>query len=206
MISEDYCCVCDDTLGRAVSMTKKTEVLAERHKRPHVMHIQQDQDAVSNKHTRSQHATNRIIANVRPSSNRTQAMWDDVCNALTKAWNDIVVNTSSPPNNKSIALSSPPSNRKNSFLSNSPPDFKDLGISNNNSKKSSPEDTQLRGIFILGTIIAGQEVGVSLPAAGEDRAWMRENMEKFKRLAKEGDKEIKEMLEEIEQRGLMKEE
>lgn len=45
---------------------------------------------------------------------------------------------------------------------------------------------------------------MSLPAAGEDRAWMKENMEKFRRLVKEGDEEIKDMLEEIEERGLMK--
>ena len=76
--------------------------------------------------------------------------------------------------------------------------------SSSKSNSSNHNTKQLRAIFILGTIIAGQEAGFSLPPAGGDRGWMKENMKGFERLAGEGDEEMREMIEEMGERGLLK--
>jgi len=138
-------------------------------------------------------------------------MWNDTCNALTAAWSDIVINNNTPsppsPSSKSTTSSSPPSNRKNSFLSNnsdSRPDPSELKADGDSNSKSKSDEKQLRGIFILGSLIAGQENGFALPPAGGDGAWIKENRREFERLAGEGDEDMKEMLEELGRRGMLK--
>lgn len=66
------------------------------------------------------------------------------------------------------------------------------------------DEKELRAVFILGSIIGGAEAGFPLPKAGEDQEWLQTHMKEFQRLAGQGDEEMKEMIEEIEERGLLK--
>jgi len=65
-----------------------------------------------------------------------------------------------------------------------------------------PKDTDIR-IFVLGDIVAGYEHGFSLPPAGGDKEWFRENMSAFEKKAAEGNVEMKELVEEIKERKLL---
>jgi len=64
------------------------------------------------------------------------------------------------------------------------------------------EDKDIR-IFVLGDIVAGFEHGFTLPEAGGDKAWMKEHMGEFEQKAKEGNEEMKELVAEIKERGLL---
>jgi len=64
------------------------------------------------------------------------------------------------------------------------------------------EDKDIR-IFVLGDIVAGFEHGFKIPEAGGDKAWMRENMPEFERKAREGNEDMKDLIEEIKTRGLL---
>ena len=44
---------------------------------------------------------------------------------------------------------------------------------------------RLHTIFILGDIVAGYEYGMAIPPAGQDREWLRENMEVFRQRARD---------------------
>ena len=55
----------------------------------------------------------------------------------------------------------------------------------------------------MGGIIAGLEAGFVLPAAGGDVQWLEENWEEFNRRAEAGDEEMKGMVKEIQERGLL---
>jgi hypothetical protein len=54
----------------------------------------------------------------------------------------------------------------------------------------------------MGDIVAGYEQGFMLPEAGEDGKWIRENMAEFERRAEDGDDVMRDMVEEINRRGL----
>jgi hypothetical protein len=54
----------------------------------------------------------------------------------------------------------------------------------------------------MGDIVAGYEQGFMLPEAGDDGKWIRENMGEFERRAGNGDRAMREMVEEIKVRGL----
>jgi hypothetical protein len=54
----------------------------------------------------------------------------------------------------------------------------------------------------MGDIVAGLEHGFTLPEAGGDKAWMKENLPEFERKAKGGNVNMKELVEEIKARGL----
>ena len=64
-------------------------------------------------------------------------------------------------------------------------------------------DTTLRSVIIIGGIIGGLEAGFILPPAGQDVQWMKDNWVDFNRRADAGDKEIKDMVAEIKERGLL---
>lgn len=66
-------------------------------------------------------------------------------------------------------------------------------------------DAELRAIFVMGSIVAGWEVGFPLPAAGEDRQWLRSNMAEFEKKAKDGDEQFKELVEEVGRRKELRE-
>lgn len=55
---------------------------------------------------------------------------------------------------------------------------------------------------LLGAIVAGTEAGFSIPPAGGDKEWLKENMDAFRRKA-EGDEDFRDMVEEVEERGLV---
>ncbi|KAK0659033.1 hypothetical protein DIS24_g4248 [Lasiodiplodia hormozganensis] len=57
-------------------------------------------------------------------------------------------------------------------------------------------------IFVHGTIIAGEEQGIMLPEAGNDAAWMKENMPEFERRARAGDEEMRVLVEECRALGV----
>ncbi|THX13731.1 hypothetical protein D6D13_03639 [Aureobasidium pullulans] len=56
--------------------------------------------------------------------------------------------------------------------------------------------TELRLVMFYGAIVAGMEAGFSIPQAGDDKQWIEENMEAFKRKAEEGDEHFRELVEE----------
>ena len=61
-------------------------------------------------------------------------------------------------------------------------------------------ETELRAIFILGDLLTGSEAGLPIPAAGEDRNWLKTYYKDFKRKADEGDEEFADLLTEIHER------
>ena len=64
------------------------------------------------------------------------------------------------------------------------------------------EGEKLDTVFIMGDIVAGFEQGFMLPEAGEDGKWIRTNLGEFERRAEKGDGVMRELVEEVRQRGL----
>ncbi|KAF6237260.1 hypothetical protein HO173_004729 [Letharia columbiana] len=81
----------------------------------------------------------------------------------------------------------------------------DLIILGRDAKGDRGRDRELRAVFILGTIVAGSEAGFALPAAGEDRKWLRENVGNFEQRAEAGDGEFGDLVEEMRRREDLKE-
>ena len=67
------------------------------------------------------------------------------------------------------------------------------------SVKAPPELT-LNAIHITGGILTALEAGFIVPKAGKEKEWAMANMEAFKQRAKEGDKDIAGLLEELQRR------
>ncbi|KAI5363101.1 putative Tautomerase/MIF superfamily, tautomerase, cis-CaaD [Septoria linicola] len=63
---------------------------------------------------------------------------------------------------------------------------------------------ELRTFFVLGGLTAGFEAGFSIPPAGGDVEWLEKNFAAFEKKAKAGDEEFADLVAEIEERGLMK--
>ncbi|EMC91606.1 hypothetical protein BAUCODRAFT_27894 [Baudoinia panamericana UAMH 10762] len=80
-----------------------------------------------------------------------------------------------------------------------------IGVGLPKVKRSDKEgvDTKLRSLIFLGGMIGGLEAGFVLPAAGQDVQWMHENWDAFQQKAREGDEEFAEMVQEVEERGLL---
>lgn len=55
----------------------------------------------------------------------------------------------------------------------------------------------------MGDIVAGYEHGVSLPPAGGDKIWLKNNMPYSERRAAEGNEEMKDLIEEVKRRKLI---
>lgn len=53
------------------------------------------------------------------------------------------------------------------------------------------------------TIVAGLEKGFFRPSAGEDQAWLKDNLDAFKKLADEGDEEMQNLVKEIYERNMI---
>ncbi|KAF2083804.1 hypothetical protein K490DRAFT_69452 [Saccharata proteae CBS 121410] len=64
-----------------------------------------------------------------------------------------------------------------------------------------PEE-KLDAVFVMSSIVAGWEQGLSLPEAGKDKEWIKENMKEFERRADAGDEAMMDMVEEIKKRKL----
>lgn len=58
-------------------------------------------------------------------------------------------------------------------------------------------EKEMRAIFVMGGMVAGSEAGFSIPAAGKDQEWFKENIKAFQAKAKAGDVEFAEMLKEM---------
>ncbi|KAI5923767.1 hypothetical protein F4810DRAFT_667374 [Camillea tinctor] len=69
-------------------------------------------------------------------------------------------------------------------------------------KEIVPEDINLR-IFIIGGITAGLEHGFLIPEAGKDKEWIKDNFPAFRKKADEGNEEFQQLVEEIQERGLL---
>lgn len=65
-------------------------------------------------------------------------------------------------------------------------------------------EKELRGIFVLGSIVAGSEAGFPVPRAGQDAEWMKKNMAAFKKKAAGGDTDFQDMLDELNSRDAFK--
>lgn len=63
---------------------------------------------------------------------------------------------------------------------------------------------QLGRILIVGSILAGRESGFTMPPAGQDEGWLRENWAEFERRAEKGDEDFVGLIEEVKWRGLLK--
>ncbi|WPH04424.1 putative oxalocrotonate tautomerase enzyme [Acrodontium crateriforme] len=63
--------------------------------------------------------------------------------------------------------------------------------------------TELRSVIIIAGLIAGSEAGFTLPQAGSDAQWMKENWAAFNKKADEGDQDFIDMVKEIKQRGIL---
>ena len=61
-------------------------------------------------------------------------------------------------------------------------------------------ELELRGIFILGDIVAGWEAGFPVPQAGQDKAWLKHYVGDFKKLADAGDADFAGVMKELETR------
>jgi len=61
-------------------------------------------------------------------------------------------------------------------------------------------ELELRGIFILGDIVAGWEAGFPIPQAGQDKAWLKHYVSDFKKLADAGDADFAGVMKELETR------
>ena len=55
-------------------------------------------------------------------------------------------------------------------------------------------------IFVLSGIVSGIEKGFVIPAAGEDKAWLKEHLVEFRRLAEGGNSTFKDLFKELETR------
>lgn len=70
--------------------------------------------------------------------------------------------------------------------------------------KGTPErDTSLRGVVVMGGLVAAMEAGFMIPSAGGDALWVKENWAEFKRRADEGEEEFVELVRDAEERGLV---
>ena len=61
-------------------------------------------------------------------------------------------------------------------------------------------DLELRAVFIMGEIITASEAGFTAPTAGNDQAWVKQNLGAFKEKAQEGDQDFVDLLAELESR------
>lgn len=61
-------------------------------------------------------------------------------------------------------------------------------------------DRSLRTVWVLGALTTAVELGIQRPTTGKEIEWLRENKGEFERLAKEGDEDMKDLLEELRTR------
>lgn len=63
-----------------------------------------------------------------------------------------------------------------------------------------PPEFALGGVYVTGGILAALESGFIVPKPGKEKEWALGNMEAFKQKAREGDKDIAGLLEELQRR------
>ncbi|RDK40904.1 hypothetical protein M752DRAFT_29185 [Aspergillus phoenicis ATCC 13157] len=118
-------------------------------------------------------AINRITAYVRAGGTRTTADFDELAQRVSETWDRVI-----------------------------------------NKDGTRSKERQLNAVFVLGAITTGTENGFLLPRhlffvselmkfgvqAGEDASWLRSNAPKFEELAKQGDADFIELVEEMQSR------
>jgi phenylpyruvate tautomerase PptA (4-oxalocrotonate tautomerase family) len=62
------------------------------------------------------------------------------------------------------------------------------------------QDYSLRGVVIMGGLLAGYEAGFTIPGAGGDVDWVKKNLPEFQKRADEGDEDFKELVREVHER------
>ena len=62
---------------------------------------------------------------------------------------------------------------------------------------------KLGAVFILGGILSASESGILIPPVGEELAFIKQNFSKFQALAKDGDETFQDLVEEVQNRGLL---
>ena len=65
------------------------------------------------------------------------------------------------------------------------------------------QDTSLRSCILMGDLLFGTELGMTFPEAGGDAQWLEENWAEFSKRADNGDEEMRDMLKECKERGLV---
>ena len=68
----------------------------------------------------------------------------------------------------------------------------------------SSSKSQLRTILILGDIVGGQEAGLALPQAGDDKQWLMDYSYDIQDTAEDGDEDFQDMIDEVKGRKDMR--
>ncbi|KAF2093895.1 hypothetical protein NA57DRAFT_80897 [Rhizodiscina lignyota] len=66
--------------------------------------------------------------------------------------------------------------------------------------KETHSQRSLRGVFVLGGLAAGLEVGFRVPMPGEDHVYLKSNLQAWKQLADSGDEDFAGLIKELETR------
>jgi len=61
-------------------------------------------------------------------------------------------------------------------------------------------DQELRAVLVMGSIVAGVEVGFPIPPAGHDLEWLRKYYPQFQKLADSGDEDFQGLVQELKTR------
>jgi phenylpyruvate tautomerase PptA (4-oxalocrotonate tautomerase family) len=118
-------------------------------------------------------STNSILGFVRHNESRSNDMYTDLCNKIGEAWAETF------------------------GLGEHGKDARD-GHANGNT-----EEKKLAAIFIQGTLLAAWEQGVMVPPAGQDKQWLKQHWNEFKKRADAGNEQMKEFIEDVQSRGLV---
>ena len=100
----------------------------------------------------AQKPTNRILAHVRPGGGRSTADFNTLCQRITESWNRV--------------LEIYPVDDKEEDKEEEEEEEGGLSYGEGEGER------ELRAIFVLGTIVAGREVGFELPAVSTKTGWL----------------------------------
>lgn len=66
-------------------------------------------------------------------------------------------------------------------------------------------DTSLRGVVVMGGLVAAMEAGFIIPGAGGDAQWLRDHWDEFQAKADAGEQEFVDLVQDAKERGLVEE-
>ncbi|KAK5448120.1 hypothetical protein LTS15_009144 [Exophiala xenobiotica] len=114
---------------------------------------------------------NRIILRTRQGEQRTKEIYDEHCRDIVRLWDSVVVGGGSSSSKE--------------------------GQGQGPGQKLQ-QTKQLRTVWVMGALTTAVECGIARPGVGEEDKWLEENIDEFKRLAKEGDGDFVDLLQELE--------
>jgi len=121
-------------------------------------------------------STNRIDAMVRTSEKRTKKDFDELALKVESAWYDVVIGE----------VETEGSNK---------------GKRKNVNEQSDKTRDAVKLLFVVfHPMIAALENGVTIPGAGEEGNWLKDNMEEFKQRGDKGDQDFVDLVKEVEER------